>query len=135
MSGFRRHLSAIAVVTMSMQLAIVTLGSLRVCWGSEHRHAGAAAPECAMHHHSSAPAQEHGHHGQGSTNPPMEGAKVTCNCANDPGALYVGPSAVVVGRVSFAAPTAVDTVIRETGQSVPEIELTPLSPPPRTAFS
>src|SRR5688500_11990440 len=104
MSRFRRHVLALAVVTMSMQIAVVTLGSLRGCWGNEHRHVGAAAPDCAMHHHSSAPSQEHGHHGHGSANPPSERSQVACNCANDSGSPYVAPNAVVVVRISLPAP-------------------------------
>src|SRR5688500_6944648 len=71
MNVLRRHLIAIALTTVSVHMGTLTAGALRVCWGHEHRHAGNAAPDCVMQHHSSAPAQVHGHHGHGSANPPI----------------------------------------------------------------
>jgi hypothetical protein len=50
MKGVRRYLIANALTTLSVHVGTLTGGALRVCWANEHRHAGAAAPECAMHH-------------------------------------------------------------------------------------
>ena len=135
MTAVRRHLIAIALTTASMHIASLTVGAFRVCWGTEHRHAGTAAPECSMHHQPSAPAQDHGHHGHHAAAAPKDDAKVACNCANDPGSLFVSPSAVVLDRVSLTPPTETHVVSAASPNGVPETDLSPGSPPPRTSFS
>jgi hypothetical protein len=134
MTGLRRHLIAIALATISVHAGTLTAGALRVCWGNEHRHAGAAAQDCAMHHHASVPAPN-GHHGHGSAHPSSERALIACNCTDDADSPYIAPNALVAVRVSLAAPIEVYTLSPEHGRSVSDIELTPLLPPPRSAFS
>lgn len=135
MKGFRKHLLAITLATVSVHLGTLTAGSLRVCWGSEHRHAGVAEPNCAMHHHSPALSQEHGHHGRDSAHPPNDRQQIACNCANDAGSLYFTPNATVAALTSITPPTEVHVVTPEPAPSVTPLESTPLSPPPRSALS
>jgi hypothetical protein len=138
MNGLRRHLIAIALATMSVHVGTLVTGALRACWGSEHVHAGAAAPECAMHHSSPAVhghGHGHDHHGHGSTNPSGERSQIACNCSNDAGSPYVAANALVVARVSLPAPIEVHTPSHDRGRSVSDIDLVPLSPPPRSALA
>ena len=134
MRGIRVHVLAIALATMSVQIGTLAAGALRVCWGAEHRHAGPAALDCAMHH-GSVPAGHHDHHGRHSPAHEAPTSQITCNCANDPGAPYVSPTAVVAHRVSLSVTLVVHPFRLENDLRIPRIDRTPLSPPPRQTRS
>jgi hypothetical protein len=102
---------------MGVHVGTLTAGALPVCWGAEHRHAGGAAPGNArcttVPHLPSTTRASAGHHGrQGQHSPPHEAptSQLTCNCANDSGALYVSLMAVVVHGVSLSVTLVVHPV-------------------------
>ena len=131
----RPWLQAIAFVMVSVVTATVTVGALRPCWGTEHRHAGIAEPACAMHHGAPPPVKGHGHHGHGPEHSSGDGQQITCDCGNDADAPLVISSAIVATRESDFAPSDGNRVIAETSPRLPHSDVTPLSPPPRSSFS
>jgi hypothetical protein len=120
----------VAVVT-----ATVTLGALRTCWGTEHRHAGVADPACAMHHGAPPPVDGHGHHGHAPEPSSKDGQQITCNCATDTSAPLLMPSAVLVMRASAPAPAEGHRVPAGLSPRLPDTDVPPLAPPPRSSLS
>ena len=130
MNCLRRHLLAIAVATMSVHAATLTAGALRTCWGTQHRHGGSAAPDCAMHHGSGAvDAHTLGH---GHAHHPGDGAQVACKCDNNAGALFVAPDAIVGTTSALAIPAEAHTLTRVLVERLSALAFPPLSPPPRS---
>ena len=97
MNRLRSHLVGIAVATLAIHAAGVAVGALRVCWGSEHTHAGVAAADCPMHHDAPAQDTHYGHHAHGDAAAPAndDGQQLACGCSSDPGSPYVGPAGIV----------------------------------------
>jgi hypothetical protein len=135
MIGLRTRLRAIAFVVVSVVTATVTLGALRTCWGTEHRHAGVAEPACAMHHGAPPPGEGHGHHGHAPDHSSKDGQQITCNCAADADAPLVTPHAIVATRATALALSEGTRVTAETSPRLPDSDITPLSPPPRSLVS
>jgi hypothetical protein len=121
---------------VSVVTATVTVGALRTCWGTEHRHAGVTEPACAMHHGARAPVEGHGHHGHGPdhTSTP-DSQRITCNCSNDAGEPLVVPHAIVVERTPHLVLAEGDLLASPVSPRLPDFDHTPLSPPPRSTFS
>jgi hypothetical protein len=133
----RGHLRATALAIVIVVTATVTVGALRTCWGGEHRHAGAGDPACAMHHgdHGVPAAEAHGHHAHGADPASTsEGPHVRCNCATDADAPLM-PTAIVAAPAVHQAPAASSALPRAASPRVPYVDRTPLTPPPRPAFS
>jgi hypothetical protein len=140
MRSFRRHLCALAVMTLVSHAGMVALGSLRVCWSDEHHsHAGGAAA-CPMHHYGGAQAPHpasHSHHahGAGTAAVPDESEQMTCRCPNDPASPYLGLAGVVTVVVSVARSADATGIAAEHEPQPPQVSLPVHSPPPRTAPS
>src|SRR5688572_16867702 len=101
----RRHLLAATWVILCAQTLAFALGTAQVCWEGEHTHAGVAAPECAMHHHTGsdassthhhagANAQLMPHHSHGHTSASGgavdDSPRMTCTCSDDVTAMFLG---------------------------------------------
>src|SRR5688500_9934252 len=121
----RPRLRAIAFVMVSLVTATVTLGALRPCWGTEHRHAGVADPACVMHHGAPAPVEGHGHEGHVPQHSSNEGPQLRCNCANDADAPLVMGNAIVAARASAAVPSESHQVTAEIAPRLVASDVTP----------
>src|SRR5687767_4609652 len=62
MRRLRRDLFAVTLITLLVHAGVVTFGSLRGCWGTEHRHSGVDARDCSMHHQVGPEASPEPHH-------------------------------------------------------------------------
>jgi hypothetical protein len=138
MDRLRGRLVAIAAPTLAVLVAVVALGALRACWANEHTHAGVAAEDCPMHHHSAGHSQatHGGHHGHGTGAVPVDdGQRLACGCGSDPASPYVGPAGMLPPRVVVSHLEAPVLVSRPAATSPDDLHLPPLAPPPRSTFS
>lgn len=140
MERLRGRLVAIAVTTLAMHVAVVTLGAVRVCWASEHTHTGVAAEDCPMHHHGakhSSQAAHDGSHAHGTSAVPVsdDGQQLACGCANDPTSPYVGPSGMLPPPAVLSHTEAPVLVSRQAAESPDDLRFPPLAPPPRSNIS
>lgn len=129
---------AIALITLMLHAGVVTLGCLRVCWGTEHRHAGGAAEDCPMHHHGPVQSrQDNNHHAHNNAVVPPndEGQQLVCGCSSDPTSPYVGPVGILVPTVVLSYFTPLVMVSSHRFDSPDEFWFPPLAPPPRLPFS
>lgn len=133
----RPRLFTLAVITLTLHVGVVTLGALRVCWGTEHRHVGAAVEDCAMHHRAGSASGRHAHHGHGSPVTPTDddGERVSCRCSDDGGSPYVGPAGIVGPVLSLSYVPLPSLPIVQAKQIAADLRLPPLAPPPRSTFS
>jgi hypothetical protein len=135
MAPLRQRLLAWAV--LSSHALVLALGTALMCAGREHTHGGIAAPDCAMHHRASAPADgadrhHHAHHDhapatdEGSTGQ----QRIRCRCSADVLAAYLGEAAVL--ETGAAVPfVQMSTPARPWAVCVVENDCSPPSPPPR----
>jgi hypothetical protein len=130
--AIRRFMGVVAVLTMSVQLALTAATALVVCAATEHRHNGRPAPDCPMHHsdgsQSQPAAHEHHHH---SGPQPDSGTRLTCGCSSDLPAFLIVGSAPVSTPVAVAQPVSARAMRSDTLDSLLERFVTPLTPPPR----
>lgn len=137
MRSIRGQLVAVALATLAIHMLVVTLGALRVCWGVEHTHAGAAAADCPMHHHANSQPAQHAYHSHGSDASATSDAaeRVRCGCSNDPSSLYVGPTAIIPVPTPASPSMQVMMLAPESEPSPSELCLSSPSPPPRSTIS
>ena len=141
MRGRRSGLIAIALVTLSVQLATAALGALGLCCPVDRAHAeGRPAAKCAMHA-AQPPVDAHaGHHGTQTAlstavaAPANDGTHMTCDCAaathlaiGAPGLLPAPPALVVAIHVVGSAD--------ESREALVGLRSSPTSPPPRPNVS
>lgn len=127
-------LFVVGVATLAVHAAVVTLGTLRVCWGVEHTHAGAAARDCPMHHHAVSQATQPAHHDHGTSvsEAKKDPGRITCGCSNDPTSIYLGATALVPALVTMVPSMPIVMLARESDPSLAELWFPSLSPPPRS---
>jgi hypothetical protein len=132
MRRIHRHLGPVTFAVVALYAAVVTVGALRGCWGTEHTHAGAAAPECPMHHTHPAHAPQFAHHDHGGSH--EDGSRMVCRCSNDPTTPYLIPSAIVARPPSILP--AIQTVMLppEGRLSYTDARFSPPAPPPRATL-
>lgn len=130
----------VAVVLLAMQLGVSALGVIGMCVDRPHTHGGIPAPDCFMHEShpvSTAPdasQHSHHHHHDGGTTP-TNGAQLACSCSSDPLTLMTSEIAVFPIGTSIDLPDLVALSSVERAQSVFDMRLAPLSPPPRPSLS
>ena len=131
----RWFMAVVALVMMTVQLALAAAGGIAACGTAQHTHNGRPAPDCPMHHahnalQSEPAAHEHHHHHPGTQTD--SGAQISCGCSSDlPGFLIVG-TALVSGPVSVAEPASTRLTPSVPSTSPLERFTTPFTPPPRT---
>jgi hypothetical protein len=132
----RRRVCAIALATLSIQRAVLALGAARLCVKGEHTHGGVPAPECPMHHHTdSQPIQHALHvHGSGASAASDDSPRVTCRCSSDPLSIYLGSTGIMPVPVPVSPAIQIMMLAPQNDPSLPELWVTPLSPPPRPTF-
>jgi hypothetical protein len=137
MRQLRRGMFAIALITLMLHAGVVTLGCLRVCWGTEHRHASGAAEDCPMHHHAPVQSTQHDHHGHGNAAAPPdnEGPQLVCGCSSDPTSPYVGPAGILAPTVSLSYSASLLVASSHRYDSPDHFRFPPLAPPPRSPFA
>lgn len=129
---------ATAVALLAIQLGVSVLGVASLCVDRPHTHGGIPAPECLMHMSQPGTAPEatnhgHPHHHDNST--PTNTAQLVCSCSSDPLTLLTTEISVEPIRMSIALLDLAARSSSERAQSVPEVRLAPLAPPPRPALS
>lgn len=137
MGRLRRHLLTIAVTTLAIHMAAVASGALRVCWGSQHTHAGAASEDCPMHHQPRAQTTHQDQHAHGNTAAPADdaGQQLTCGCSSDPSLPYVAPVGILAPTIALSYSTRPVLISMDPAESPDDARLPPLAPPPRSTSS
>src|SRR5262245_23140608 len=135
--SWRSH--AVAVALLAIQLGVSVLGVAGMCVDRPHTHGGIPAPDCLMHMaqpDGTAPeATNHSHHHHHDGGTPTNTAQLACSCSSDPLTLLTTEIAVVPIGGSIDLPGLVDLSSTERPQSAPDVQLAPLSPPPRPSHS
>jgi hypothetical protein len=133
MTAIRRHVFALALATMTLQVAAVAGGSLRVCLGTAHTHAGVAAPDGSMHHQTGSQEAQHVHHGHAAPSDVAgdSGQRLTCRCSNDVTAINLGPAAILRVAARWSPFVAAVMLAVPSDPSIADIHFSPPSPPPR----
>lgn len=126
-------LFAFGVATLAVHAGVVILGPLRLCWGVEHTHAGAAAPDCPMHHHASQATQPaHHEHGSSASEIRKDSARISCDCSNGPTSISAGATALIPVPAALSPSMQTVMLVREGDPSPADLWLPALSPPPRS---
>jgi hypothetical protein len=124
-----------AVAIVVAQLLSVAAVSARMCLPRAHTHGGVSTPDCPMHNGRQARASDaasHHHHSHSTASPATEvpgDARLTCQCDPD-GFSVVSAPAVSAEPDRLKTPVARD--FKPSYQRAAfNVDLTPLSPPPR----
>jgi hypothetical protein len=132
------HSYAIAATLVFIQVGVSALGTIGMCVDRPHTHGGVPAPDCRMHNSqpmATAPESAHpSHHHQHDDSAPADGARLVCSCSADPLTLLTTEIAVVPA-ISIGLSNLTPLLSSERTPSVPDVRLTPLSPPPRFPLS
>jgi hypothetical protein len=83
-------------------------------------HHQQATPESTAHHH---------HHPDSDSS---DGSRMTCGCPGDILAILSGQIGIAAATVYFSPTVEVVTLAPATLQSITDLTLVPLAPPPRT---
>jgi len=148
MGRMRERLATVGVTVLTLKLLGLSVGGLRVCLPTDHRHHGSAASGCSMHHQVDPPGVPHGGHGQAvptapvdhaphaGTHPPADGRdRAMCGCADDPGSVYLGGIGILPRPIVLAPLRGHGAIGVQPQASHGHHRPPPLAPPPRFAFS
>ncbi len=130
--SFRRPLCVITWFVLSVQMVVLTLGTVRVCVdGGAHTHGGVPAPDCAMHHAlPPGTAAEHAHHGHATNSSDTDGPRIACRCSDEAPSTYLGQLAVIESHV-VAAPYIQAVMVSMSAVPAVGRRFSPPAPPPR----
>ena len=129
---------AVAVALLAIQVGVSALGVVGMCVDRPHTHGGIPAPDCLMHSSqpSTAPdASQHSHHHHHGGSTPADTAQLACSCSSDPLMMLTTEIAVVEIGVPITLSDLITLSSPERSQSVPQVRLAPLSPPPRPSHA
>jgi hypothetical protein len=136
LAALRRHLFVSSWAILSSQALLLALGTGQMCLEWEHRHGGAAAPDCPMHHHMppATDGAEHAHHGHAVTHEVAGDGnqqQITCRCSTDVSLAYLGEVAIREPALDVSPVVDVAPIGRAMDTSGPDHDFSPPLPPPR----
>ena len=129
----RWFMAVVALVMMTVQLALAAAGGIAACGTTQHTHNGHPAPDCPMHHAqpvAKTHASGHQHHHAGMPADP-EAARFTCGCSSSLPTFLIASPGVIAEPVSIARPMTTSQAVSQLTMTPREQSTTPLTPPPR----
>jgi hypothetical protein len=140
LAPLRRVARRLAAVAVALYASTGMLAAASACMPGPHRHHGAEAPDCVMHHHTGAlgpGAHASGHdghagaHGARAAQNEPAGSAITCSCSSELRALHPADAALPATAEPGAPVMTATDVAAGFAPRFPSFDPQSSSPPPR----